>query len=203
MLETTTLHFVLPSKAILNSNALAGLHFIVKGKMVAHLRETAANMMVTHHPAEAQELVLKRLEQLRSEADMMLQKKRLKKRLEKKGLSKDEVAAEILESFTPLVLERLEIAPLFEHFTMRIDVFPPSRRRLDPPNLWPTVKALTDGATDAVGWPDDDFAHLLETSFRYGGLSGDKETWKINLVITAVTDLSGFQMEAEVANSEA
>lgn len=200
MPKTTTLSFELSSKEILNSNNLAGLHFIVKGKMVAHLRELAANKILLEHPAEAQENVLKRLAQLRAEGDQMLSRKRLKKRLEGKGLSKEEIAAQLLEDFPPLVFEPLDITPLYQQFTMRIDVFPPSRRRLDPPNLWPTVKALTDGATDGVGWPDDDFAHLLETSFRYGGLSGGKDLWIIRLVITEVTDLSDFQMVAELAN---
>jgi hypothetical protein len=200
MPKTTTLSFELSSKEILNSNALAGLHFIVKGKMVAHLRELAANMVMLEHPQEAQETVLKRLAQLRAEGDWILARKRLKKRLEAKNLSKEEVAVELFEQYPPLVHEPLDITPLYEHFTMRIDVFPPSRRRLDPPNLWPTVKALTDGATDAVGWPDDDFAHLLETAFRYGGLSGNKDLWIIRLVITEVTDLSDFQMTAEIAS---
>lgn len=200
MNKTTTLIFELPSKEILNSNALAGLHFIVKGKMVANLREKAANLMLTHHSKAAQVSVAKHLEQLKAVNDQMLQKKRFKKRLEKKGLSEEELAAELLNQFPPLVLDDFEIKPLFEHFTMRIDVFPPSRRRLDPPNLWPTVKALTDGATDAVGWPDDDFAHLLETSFRYGGLSGNKDFWRITLLITEVSDLSDFQMTAEIVN---
>jgi hypothetical protein len=198
MPKTTTLSFHLSSKEILNSNNLAGLHFIVKGKMVAHLRELAASMMTLEHPKEAQEVVLERLAQLRAEGDLILLRKRLKKRLEKKGLSKEEIVAELLEQHPPVEVTALDIDPLYEHFTMRIEVFPPSRRRLDPPNLWPTVKALTDGATDAVGWPDDDFSHLLETSFRYGGLSGEKDLWIIRLVITEVTDLSEFQMTAEL-----
>lgn len=200
MTKTTTLTFNLTPAEILNSNALAGLHFIVKGKMVAHLREMSADLMATHHSEEAQVFVVKHLEQLRAINVQLLQKKRFKKRLEKKGLTAEEIELEMVEAFPELPVEDFGVIPLFQHFTMRVDVYPPSRRRLDPPNLWPTVKALTDGATDAIGWPDDDFAHLLETSFRYGGLSGEKGLWKITLLIQEVEDLSDFQMTAEVAS---
>lgn len=199
MPKTTTLSFALSPKEILNSNSMPS-HFIQKGKMVANLREKAANLVLALHPEAAQPEVQKHLDQLRAEANQMILKKRFKKRLEAKGLSPEDVTKELLEEFPPIIVEELHITPLFQHFVMRVDVFPPSRRRLDPPNLWPTVKALTDGATDGLAWPDDDFTHLLETSFRYGGLSGEKGGWRLNLVITPVDDLSDFQLEAEVAS---
>lgn len=199
MPKTTTLSFDIPAKEILNSNSMPS-HFIQKGKMVAVLREKAAKALVFHHPLETQELVIKRLDQLKQANDQMTLKKRFKKRLESKGLSKEEIEIELAEEFPAIINETLLIKPLFDRFTMKVTVFPPSRRRLDPPNLWPTVKALTDGATDAMAWEDDDFAHLLETSFRYGGLSGTKD-WRLELKITEVTDTSEFQLETEVASA--
>lgn len=49
------------------------------------------------------------------------------------------------------ILHREELVDLLvmEHYPKRVS-------RADPPNLWPTVKHLIDGMTDAGLWPDDD-----------------------------------------------
>jgi crossover junction endodeoxyribonuclease RusA len=36
-----------------------------------------------------------------------------------------------------------------------VTIYAPTKRRLDPPNFYPTVKALVDGLTDAGIWTDD------------------------------------------------
>lgn len=198
MARIERLVFNLSNKDILNSNSMPS-HFIAKGKMVAKLRELAAQAMLDLHPEESKELVEKRLHQLKLENDEIIRKKRAKKRLAEKGLNKEDFAKELDGLFPSEPLVKDEITPLFRHFKMTVFVFPPTRRRMDPPNLWPTVKALTDGATDAVGWLDDDFSHLLETSFRYGGLSGEAGNWRIELLIEEIEDLSAYQIEAEVA----
>lgn len=38
---------------------------------------------------------------------------------------------------------------------LTVTVYKPTRRRLDTPNLYPTVKALVDGMTEAGIWTDD------------------------------------------------
>ena len=43
---------------------------------------------------------------------------------------------------------------------------PPDRRRRDPANMYPTVKAMLDGLTDAGVWADDDAAHVLGPDMR-------------------------------------
>lgn len=43
---------------------------------------------------------------------------------------------------------------------------PPDRRRRDPANLYPAVKACLDGFTDAGVWADDDAAHVLGPDMR-------------------------------------
>jgi crossover junction endodeoxyribonuclease RusA len=45
---------------------------------------------------------------------------------------------------------------------------PPDRRRRDPANLYPTVKALVDGLVDAGVLPDDDATHLDGPDMRLG-----------------------------------
>lgn len=73
-----------------------------------------------------------------------------------------------------------------EYFKITAHIFPPTRRRLDPPNLYPTVKHIIDGLTDAKIWEDDDWTHMESMTFKYGGLSGSKDTFLIKLEITEI-----------------
>lgn len=52
-----------------------------------------------------------------------------------------------------------------------ITVYPPRRYRMDPPNWYPTIKALIDGMTDANLWEDDDNLTIKRFIFEYGGIS--------------------------------
>ncbi|MBF7094270.1 hypothetical protein IYQ92_03185 [Streptococcus sp. HF-1907] len=60
-----------------------------------------------------------------------------------------------------------------------VTVFSPTRSRLDPPNLYPTVKALIDGMTDAGIWTDDNHKVIKMMSFVYGGLSNEKGHYRL------------------------
>lgn len=71
-----------------------------------------------------------------------------------------------------------------------VTVYAPTRRRLDPPNLYPTVKALIDSLTDANLWPDDNHEVIKMMSFQYGGLSGESGKFKI------VLDIEGARMNS-------
>lgn len=55
-----------------------------------------------------------------------------------------------------------------------IDVHPPTRRRMDAPNWYPTVKALIDGFVDAGLLTDDNNKIITETRFKSTALSGTK-----------------------------
>ena len=57
---------------------------------------------------------------------------------------------------------------------VRIDVRPPTRRRMDAPNWYPTVKALIDGFVDAGLLADDNNHIITETQFLSTGVSGHK-----------------------------
>ena len=198
MSTTKQLTFWLNQKEVLNSNSMPG-HFIVRGKMVQFLRELAANEGMKNHLEEHQPIIEERLAALKADQDTLTKKTRLKKKLKKDlSLTTDDIDAIIAEQFNePTALSSLPEAPrLFEHFAMRVTVFPPSRRRLDPPNLYPSVKAIADGLTDASWWRDDNFEHFLEISFRYGGLSGEKGKWKLVLDVTEIDDISDFVTSA-------
>ena len=191
--ERMTLEFHLTQKEIINSN-MTFKHFMQKATMVENLRSKSAEMGSLQHPQS--ELVCKHLNDLDIERKNVAARNRLMKSLRKdKDITQEEIDREValLESTmdTELSLsdeERLSIQSLFSHFGVNVTVYPPTRRRLDPPNLYPTVKALIDGLTDACWWSDDDFTHLLYTNFRYGGLSGEKGKWKVVLDVVRVND---------------
>lgn len=74
-----------------------------------------------------------------------------------------------------------------------ISVFPPTKRRLDPPNLYPTVKAIVDAMTVAELWEDDDYQTIKRMSFEYGGTSGKKGVYRFELEIKeALENSSGI-----------
>lgn len=76
----------------------------------------------------------------------------------------------------------------FSKYSVVVYVYPPSKRRLDPPNLYPTVKPLIDGLTDANLWEDDDHEHMTEMIFRYGGQSELPEVFIIKFEIKGVIE---------------
>ena len=188
--------FEIPQKEILNSNTMPS-HFIVKGNMVARLRELAAQRFALEHPEPTQEEVQRKLHWLRVQNELQMKRLRLRRKLMKDGLSKADAEKEALEHIPEEPKEVFEIPALFHRFSLLLVVMPPTRRRVDPPNLWPSLKALGDGVTDAGIWEDDSFEFLLETSFRYGGLSGLKGVWKLQMIITEIEDLEGFKISPE------
>lgn len=76
----------------------------------------------------------------------------------------------------------------FTKFSVDVYVYAPSKRRIDPPNLYPTVKPLIDGLTDANIWEDDDHEHMTEMTFKYGGLSTLPDMFIIDFIIKGEID---------------
>lgn len=197
----TTLVFELHKSAILNSNTYKSLHWAVKGKLTEGLRTTAINEGVLHHPDEHREAIDQRLEALRAEANQAVAKARRTKALQKKGeLTAKEIKALVEEEFAAeeLPSTKTDAPTLFNHFRIRVTVSPPTRRRLDPVNLYPTVKAIIDGLTDSHWWEDDDYSHLLELSFVYGGLSGEKDVFRLTMDVEEVgpEELEKYTLQA-------
>ncbi|HEM2742837.1 TPA: hypothetical protein U0595_000595 [Streptococcus suis] len=65
-------------------------------------------------------------------------------------------------------------------------IYAPTKRRMDPPNFYPTVKALVDGMTDAGIWTDDSHEVIKYMTFEYGGLSGLKDKYRIEIEVEEV-----------------
>ncbi|RRN50482.1 hypothetical protein EI220_06625 [Streptococcus suis] len=67
-----------------------------------------------------------------------------------------------------------------------VTIYAPTKRRMDPPNFYPTVKALIDGMTDAGIWTDDNHEVIKFMTFEYGGLSGLKDKYRIEIEVKEV-----------------
>lgn len=64
-----------------------------------------------------------------------------------------------------------------------VTIYSPTKRRMDPPNFYPTVKALVDGMTDAGLWVDDNHEIIKYMTFEFGGLSQIKDKYKIEIEV--------------------
>lgn len=64
-----------------------------------------------------------------------------------------------------------------------VTIYAPTKRRLDPPNFYPTIKALVDGLTDAGIWTDDNSEVIKYMTFKRGELSGIAGKYIIELEI--------------------
>lgn len=200
-----TLVFELDKSQVLNSNNK--LHMFLHSKAVSYLRKLSAEMGMERHSDENRPAAQEKLELLYSEANLMAKQKKIRKTLIKKGkMSAEEIEAHILAATEGMQKEKMSkdipVVPLFNVAKVTVITAPPTRRRMDPPNLWPTAKAILDGLTDASWWSDDDFKHVVETSFKYGGLSGKKDTFKITIQIEEVTDIDSYIMKSEVVGGE-
>ncbi|MDG4506399.1 hypothetical protein NOL38_09060 [Streptococcus suis] len=67
-----------------------------------------------------------------------------------------------------------------------VTIYAPTKRRMDPPNFYPTVKALVDGMTDAGIWTDDSHEVIKYMTFEYGGLSGSKDKYRIEIEVKEI-----------------
>lgn len=165
--------FEIPVKRILNSNQRN--HYLNKGSRAARLRRDAAlrGIALHHDPALAGE---------RYDA--------LAARRANKSTGSDGASA-------PVACPPVFTGPV----RVVVHVCPPTAQRCDPPNLYPTVKALIDGLTDASWWVDDDYKAIPVMEFRYGGKSGVRSAYRVVLTIAPVggAGLAGLAMSPKDA----
>ena len=64
-----------------------------------------------------------------------------------------------------------------------VRIYPPTRRRFDPPNMSPTVKPLIDGLVDANILTDDNRDIIKRHIFESRGLSGVDGCYKIDIIL--------------------
>ena len=65
-----------------------------------------------------------------------------------------------------------------------VTIYSPTKSKLDSPNLYPTVKAIIDGMTDAGIWTDDNNRVIKKLSFV--GLSEEKGHYRLEFDIEEV-----------------
>lgn len=70
---------------------------------------------------------------------------------------------------------------------LQIDVQPPTKARMDAPNVYPTVKALVDGLVDKRVLTDDNNQIIKRTIFESTQLSGIKGHYRIILTLKPIT----------------
>lgn len=76
----------------------------------------------------------------------------------------------------------------FNYCVVYVLIYPPTKRRFDPPNLAGTIKHIIDGLTDANFWDDDDYKHIKFVAFGHGGdVSKEKGIYHIKLMIEETT----------------
>lgn len=201
------IQFDLNRKQILNSNV--SLHRMVQSKIVKELREIAADKGLTYHAPEHADAATLRYECLQEERKITTARSRLvrnanKRRKKAKTPEEQEtIDLELAASLATVgehvpLIDPADVTYLYDTVTVLVTVCPPTKRHIDPPNLWPTVKPLLDGLTDASWWKDDDFNHVVETSFRYGGTSGKTGTYTLLLDIDPVHDTSEYVTTTDV-----
>lgn len=81
-------------------------------------------------------------------------------------------------------------APLLRHAYILGIFHPPSRRRADPANWYPSFKAGIDGLVDAGVIEDDDHTHLVGPDMRIGPVVTGGQ------IVLHITELSSVQHAA-------
>lgn len=181
-----TLVFDIAREDVLSSN-VAVFHY-VKAKNVRTLRKLAIDAGIELHEELDREAVSKRVQALQERQDWQTKKSAVSKKLKKKGLTKKEIEEHpdilaIGEKTSYNAANAIEVPFLYKKAKVRILVGNTVNRDFDPPNLWPTIKAITDGFTDCALWEDDNFNHLAEISFAYGERSPEKGHYRFTLII--------------------
>jgi len=181
-----TLVFDIARPDTLSSNV--AVHHYMKAKIVRTLRKLAIEAGLELHEEDQREAVKKRVHALQERQDWQTKKSAVSKKLAKKGLSKKEIEdhEDILaigDKTSYDVANAVLVPFLFDKARVRVLVGNTVNRDFDPPNLWPTVKALTDGLTDCAWWVDDNFKHLTEVSFGYGERSPEKGCYRFTLIV--------------------
>lgn len=176
------IYFEIDRKNILNSNELNGMNRFKKGAIASELKKIGYEKGIETLPEETRKAVEKRKEIIDVMESNKIIKSRITKRMKKNnpGLQTKELKNLVEEEYAEMGLdpetkpEEIEIENLFNKFEIKVKVYSPTNRRLDPANLYPTIKHIIDGLTIAGLWVDDDWKHLEEISFKYGGVNPNK-----------------------------
>lgn len=188
-MTTLELLFELPKTQLITSNDNKDRHFFVKNKKAQNLRTLAIQAGIQKHQPEHIDKVQQRVDALQERQQWQNKKSQLTKRLKNKNLSKEEIEEEISAAIGNKAsyefVNAIEVPFLFSKAEIRVEIGGSTKRSFDPPNFWPSIKALTDGLTDCAWWEDDSFDYVSTVSFSYGEQSQIKGHYKIRLIVTS------------------
>lgn len=186
MTQEKTITFIIDSKKILNSNSMPH-NWFVKSSKASFLRNYAGIIGVEHHTDQHLAQII--FDHNKEFNDFINKKSSFIKKLKKESLTDQEYEKELLafQKNNPIP-EKYDYTPLFHHFIVDVIVYSPTARRIDPVNLYPSVKPLIDGLTDCGWWADDDSQHLQKISFSYGGISEEKKHF---IIILRIKEIEG------------
>jgi crossover junction endodeoxyribonuclease RusA len=86
--------------------------------------------------------------------------------------------------WTTFYAARRKKIPPMQRVHVLAEYEPPDRRRRDPGNLYPSIKACVDGLVDAKVCPDDDASHLVGPDMRLS-----EDTFPLGRLVLVITEL--------------
>jgi crossover junction endodeoxyribonuclease RusA len=186
-MKKNTFNFTIHKSKVLNANNIPN-HFIVKGKIVNHLRDLGSESAVELHKGKNKKLALLKLEALSSEKNFSLIKKRRRAVLKKEGeLSAKEIetiVTEEFQEFAPEVASKdIHVDYPFKKCKVTLKIWYLRNNLADPPNFSPTLKAIEDGFTSGSLWEDDNHTIIVSHIFEYGGISDVKDHYKLTIEV--------------------
>lgn len=189
---TRELVFELPKTSLITSNDAKDRHFFVKNKKAQALRTLAAEQGLLLHDDENKKAVQERIDALEERQKWQNKKSAITKRMKSRKASAAEIEEEIENAIgnkaSYEAVNAIEVPFLFRKAEVEVYIGGSTKRAFDPPNFWPSVKALTDGLTDCAWWEDDSFDYVTKVSFSYGEMSEIKGHYKIRLVVRSVEE---------------
>ena len=185
-MKTKEFLFTIPTKNIINSNQ--SIHLMVKSQRSAYLRKISQDPGAYEHTQkeEAQQY----LDRNRGLQERSNKKGSVTKKMKKANCTPEEIAEamEDIDRTFPIVDTPSGLEYEFKgRFEATCIIHTPTKRHIDPPNLWPTVKPLLDGLTDSGWWEDDDSTRLVRTSFERGENSTSKGDYQITIIIKEIS----------------
>ena len=84
-------------------------------------------------------------------------------------------------------LARKHMTPMSGPVRVVATIHMPTRRRFDPPNAEPVLKAAVDGIVDAEILADDSAEHVHEWAFRPGPPTGETGVYRLTIEIEETT----------------
>lgn len=188
-MKKALIDFAIPTKEVLNSNTTYK-QMIVKSVAVAKVRSFGQIVAVENHEDPRS---IDYVKYNRAMQELSNGKGRLTKKMKSKNATEDEIT-EAIEAYVAKsnIPDRPEIDYMFNNkVSVTLVVFPPTRRKMDPPNMWATLKPILDAFTDAGWWEDDNSDFIPITNFARGSrLSSKKDHYEFTLVIQEIGETS-------------